>query len=329
MDAYAAAMPPDQSDGKAVLWALSGVGHYLDYTFGASEGRRRLMEEVLEISRQATQDAILVAMMLWEVVRHPARPGEEEQRVAQAREVVDWGRAKIPSNYWGRPDSEGILGEALAQRGRPEDRDEAVRLLVDSYRAIRERRGPKSFRTTLALGRLAGRSIYGTPMSREHQRYLQHPAIHDALREGIEQEADPAALNAIAWAIIRYAGLDPAQYDIALRAARRADELGPNDAAIVKSLGVAQYRAGYYEEAIPTLVRADALAVEAGLGELPAGWAIVAMAHHQLGHANEARAALQRLRKLMEDPDQGSSAENQDFLREAEELIETGVHGPG
>jgi tetratricopeptide (TPR) repeat protein len=238
-------------------------------------------------------------------------------------------RSNLPPNHYLQAACEDALGQALVQRGRPEDREEAVRLLVDGYRAIRDRRGAEFHRTKRALGRLAGRSGIGTLMSHEQQLYLQHPAIREALREGIDQSDDAALLKRLASAMIRYEGFETAHYELALRAARRANELAPNDAAIVRSVGVARYRAGHYEEAIPTVTRADALAVEAGLGEQPDNWAFIAMAHHQLGCADEARVALQRLRKLLEDPDNAGNAEYQDFFREAVELIETGAGDPG
>jgi hypothetical protein len=46
------------------------------------------------------------------------------------------------------------------------------------------------------------------------------------------------------------------------------------------------------------------------------------MAHHYLGHQEQARAMLGRLRDLMKQPHWEKNAEARDFLREAEELIE-------
>ena len=57
-------------------------------------------------------------------------------------------------------------------------------------------------------------------------------------------------------------------------------------------------------------------------GIQPADLAFLAMAHQQLGHKEQARAALARLRELMKQPVWKQNAEAQGFLREAEGLIE-------
>jgi hypothetical protein len=46
------------------------------------------------------------------------------------------------------------------------------------------------------------------------------------------------------------------------------------------------------------------------------------MAQHQLGHKEQARATLARLREAMKQPRWAQNAEAQGFLREAEALIE-------
>jgi hypothetical protein len=46
------------------------------------------------------------------------------------------------------------------------------------------------------------------------------------------------------------------------------------------------------------------------------------MAHHRLGHADEARALLVRLRDTMKRAPWRDDAESRDFLREAETLID-------
>jgi tetratricopeptide (TPR) repeat protein len=267
--------------------------------------------------------------MLWlEVGRYPAPPGEEEQRVTKAREMRGLVRANLPSSHDFQAACEGVLGQALLQRGRAEDREEAVQLLVNAYREIRDRRGPKFHRTTRALERLAGRTGIGTLTSDEQHRYLQHPAVRAALREGLEQAVEPTLLTSIASAIVQYPGLEAAHYDLALRAARRADELDPDNSAVLSSLGAAQYRAEHYEEAIGTFARADALTVEAGFGSLPANRAIIAMAHHRLGHSNQAEAALRHARELMGGLEASAHEGNQSFLREAERLIEDRATSP-
>jgi Flp pilus assembly protein TadD len=57
----------------------------------------------------------------------------------------------------------------------------------------------------------------------------------------------------------------------------------------LNTLGVAQYRVGQYQTALDTLLRADKM--NQGI---PEDVAFLAMAHHRLGHKEQAQAALKR-----------------------------------
>ena len=59
-----------------------------------------------------------------------------------------------------------------------------------------------------------------------------------------------------------------------------------------------QYRAGRYEAAIGRLEEA----IQARGGEHPGDWPFLALAHHRLGHRDEARRWLERLREHQPDP---------------------------
>ena len=77
----------------------------------------------------------------------------------------------------------------------------------------------------------------------------------------------------------------------ALSLARRAIELSPGQGVFINTLGVAQYRAGQYAEAITTLERSLA----AGAGQADAyDLFFLAMAHHHLRHREEARGCYER-----------------------------------
>ena len=71
----------------------------------------------------------------------------------------------------------------------------------------------------------------------------------------------------------------------------------------LNTLGAALYRAGRFDEAIRRLE--EAIRLRGGDG-LPQDWAFLAMAHHRLGHRDEARRWLDRLRdhQPSTDPDQ-------------------------
>jgi WD40 repeat protein len=77
----------------------------------------------------------------------------------------------------------------------------------------------------------------------------------------------------------------------ALALARRAAELAPNAGIYLNTLGVAQYRVGQYAEAVATLEQN----LSASHGEFDAfDLFFLAMAHHRLGHADQARVAFDR-----------------------------------
>jgi hypothetical protein len=124
-------------------------------------------------------------------------------------------------------------------------------------------------------------------------------------------------LNNASWATVRRPGLGTESYRLALRQAEGASHLAPMRAEVLNTLGVAQYRAGKYREALSTLRRSDALR-----GGIPANHAFIAMAEQELGQVQEARASLQRLRALMKNPARARDAEGLGFLREAEARLE-------
>jgi WD40 repeat protein/tRNA A-37 threonylcarbamoyl transferase component Bud32 len=166
----------------------------------------------------------------------------------------------------------------------------------------------------------------------EVERHILTAAAADALQnasdlhERVRQMAlqrinqlgdDPRRLNEAAWAIVREADEDSDRYLVAREAAAAASEAQPNEAMILNTLGVAQYRVGDYETAVQTLTRSDELN-----GGIPEDVAFLAMTHWQLGNEDEAKGQLARLRELMQSPEHASNEDGQLFLREAEALIE-------
>ena len=90
------------------------------------------------------------------------------------------------------------------------------------------------------------------------------------------------------------------------------------------ALGVAQYRASACQSALATLNRVDAFnRITLNLESRPPDVAYLAMTLHQLGRHQEARAALDRLRKLFEN-DKHDHEPCRSILREAEQLITSG-----
>jgi WD40 repeat protein/tRNA A-37 threonylcarbamoyl transferase component Bud32 len=142
-----------------------------------------------------------------------------------------------------------------------------------------------------------------------------------ALQVAQTHPEDPGQLNGAAWKVVKTRDADKDAYALALRRAEAGVRLAPQDGNILNTLGVAQYRTSRYAEALATLTQAEKLNATKD-GPNPSDLAFLAMAQHQLGKKAEANATLGRLREAMKQRLWAKDAEAQDFLREAEELIE-------
>jgi len=121
--------------------------------------------------------------------------------------------------------------------------------------------------------------------------------------------------------VVRLPSGDPNAYRAALEKAEKANRLEPNEPSILTMLGVAQYRMGKYEDALKTLTKTDKIRTDANEPR-PEDVAFIAMALHKLGRADEAKAALERLRTLLKDERFAQDEQAKAFLAEAEKLIE-------
>jgi WD40 repeat protein len=144
-----------------------------------------------------------------------------------------------------------------------------------------------------------------------------------ALTRDWPEDVDAGALCRASWRVVRQPNPDPAQYEKALRQAETACRADPDNGTFLNTLGVAQYRAGRYQDALATLRRADRL--NKGI---PEDLAFLAMTQHRLGRKEEAQANLARLREVMKDRRRSQDEEAQAFLREAEALVEGKVAAP-
>jgi Flp pilus assembly protein TadD len=117
--------------------------------------------------------------------------------------------------------------------------------------------------------------------------------------------------------LLRQRYLNAFQYHFALRQAHTACEFAPEDGRYQTALGIAQYRTGQYQEALTTLKQLDQRGIHT-----PEALAFLAMAQHQLGQKEQAKATLARLRETVTKPRWAKNAESAAFLREAEALIE-------
>jgi eukaryotic-like serine/threonine-protein kinase len=118
------------------------------------------------------------------------------------------------------------------------------------------------------------------------------------------QDATTNDLNSLAWHLATCSDKelrDPAT--AVILAQRGVEKTEGKNAAILNTLGVAQYQAGRYSEAIDTLARSDT--AQRGI---PADVAFIALAHWRLGEHDKAQASFDRLRRIMSsgrftDPD--------------------------
>jgi WD40 repeat protein/predicted Ser/Thr protein kinase len=141
-----------------------------------------------------------------------------------------------------------------------------------------------------------------------------------ALRIAKARGDNPYALNQEAWAVVQKPGGAAVACALALRKAESAYRADSDHGPIQTTLGAAQYRTGQFQEAVATLKKADQ--VNQGV---PGDLAFLAMAQHQLGRSDEARATLARLREVLKKPEWVNDAMSQAFLREAEELLKVGA----
>jgi WD40 repeat protein len=139
-------------------------------------------------------------------------------------------------------------------------------------------------------------------------------------REKLQDE-----LERKAWKVIVAPDRDVQAYRAALEEAGKADALEPNYPPILTTLGAGQYRVGSYENALTTLTKVERILSDAGEEPDPWNLAFKAMTLHKLGRLEEAKAALEQLRKLTEDWQVGEATEVvqsiQALLTEAEKLI--------
>ena len=131
--------------------------------------------------------------------------------------------------------------------------------------------------------------------------YQLRSAAHEGLNEHElarldREKADsllptsPNLLNNQAWGLASGTVMQR-DSDRALALARQAVALAPGQTLYLNTLGVVLYRAGRYAEAVETLERS----LKAGHGESDAfDLFFLAMAHHDLGHAAQARTSFER-----------------------------------
>jgi tetratricopeptide (TPR) repeat protein len=135
------------------------------------------------------------------------------------------------------------------------------------------------------------------------------------------KQEDAKKLCSEAMKVLGLPDKDLESYRAALEKTNRANALEPNDPGILVVLGLAQYRLGFYENALKTLRRATQLLSASEVGS-PATTSIEAMTLHKLGRHEEAQSALKYLREFYRAKQLAENPRwSDDILAEAEKLI--------
>jgi tetratricopeptide (TPR) repeat protein len=136
---------------------------------------------------------------------------------------------------------------------------------------------------------------------------------------------DPKPLvRLIRWSVlIANRGRYPQEvYEAAVRGARIVVNSEPEEGRAHMLLGVAQFRAGRFDEARQTLMQADRR-YSGPSGGAPTTLAFLAMSHYALGETVKAQQSLARAQALMQDPRWAGDADDQGVVNEAITFLAT------
>jgi WD40 repeat protein/serine/threonine protein kinase len=349
---YALAFGPDSRrlasasfDGTAKVWDTSTgqkiftLHGHTDFVFGvvfSSDGQRLATaskDGTVKIWDSSTGQEILT--LLGPAVMYDVSFSPDARRLAGAgfdNTVTVWDASPRTTESQEKHDARSVMRHWFA-KGLP-TADVLKRIRDDGTLsdAVRKR--------ALNLAELQGQSLL-----RHQAELVVLPLIEQAwpkpdvleriranisLSKAVEQQAlaiaetyrdDPGLLNWTSRAVVALPGAKPPIYALALRQAEAACRLDPQEPVYLTTLGMAQYRAGKYEDAVKTLMAAATLNEAAAKAPLPADLAFLAMAQHQMGKKGDAQTALQRLHETMQDPQCAKQEDAQAFLSEAEALV--------
>lgn len=148
---------------------------------------------------------------------------------------------------------------------------------------------------------------------------LSEPVRQQALALAEQYPPDPLGL-AEARQTVRRPTTSRAEYYLARKQALEASRLDPDNSSAWTILGMAWFRVERYADAEEALTRAERCDKARG-GPTPTNLAFLAMAQQHLGRKVEARATLERLRRLMKESRWANDDEAKAALREAEAVF--------
>ena len=277
---------------------------------GDPDQTRRMLLEASAIDRAGNlRHPRKRAGILWHLTNDALQQREFEQAEAYARSALTTLKSGPPERYGFMGLTEGLLGSVLSERGQYA---QAEPYLLRAYQDHLRTEGPLGQNTVVAIGRII-------------ELYVRQKRLHDAdalaiqmMHETLNGVRDGISCNRAAWRVGRSPGLSKKAYELACEVAQRAVSEKPEHAPWLNTLGVAQYRAGEYANALKTLEKADA---RSG-GQFMEDSAFLAMTYHKLGRHAEAAAALDRMRTIMRKSPYAQKTDRWPIADEAQALIE-------
>jgi tetratricopeptide (TPR) repeat protein len=125
-------------------------------------------------------------------------------------------------------------------------------------------------------------------------------------------------LHDASWKTVKNSKNSAERLTLALRQAETAHRADPERGSYLSTFGLALYRYERYKDALEILTQAEHLNKKDQISRFE-DLAFLAMTHHQLGNADQAKVFLRRLQDRMKEGD--VSEESDSFLKEAEGLI--------
>ncbi|HWL95105.1 MAG TPA: protein kinase [Phycisphaerae bacterium] len=149
------------------------------------------------------------------------------------------------------------------------------------------------------------------------------PEIRETAINQLRRRGDHAATcNSLAWGCASSAYGSEENFTLGLKLAQAADAAMPENAAVLNTLGVAQYRLKRFDDAFRTFSKCvDLATAERGVASV-ADICCLAMCEFQRGRSLEAVRQLRIARELMENGPDKKNADDRRFMDEAQALID-------
>ncbi len=278
----------------------------------------RVAAPLLELAKIALAPVTLIFMLVvivWGIAPRPDSPGALDGVALERKGEYDAAIAAIAEHRKAirlKPDKalyHRKLGDALRRKGDPDAAIAEIReaLRLDPKKAIyhtnlgnahaamgRWDEATAEYAKAIALQPADYRPRYNYTLVRlavgDFEGYRK--ACEDLL-ERFGQTDDPKTANTVAW-ILTVIPNATTEFDRPLRLAEKAVAGDPKDFNYLGTLGAALYRAGRFVVAVERLNEATEDQSQLGTINNAYNWLFLALAHHRLGHADDAREWLDK-----------------------------------